>query len=65
MLRTFILLCSAIVIRMIGGLATVAQFDALWLYPLSAWVSWLVPLAIFESIRLLELLDQPRERVAT
>ena len=48
MWRTFILLCSAVVIRMIGGLATVAHFDAPWLYSLSTWVSWLVPLAVFE-----------------
>lgn len=46
--RLFMLLCSAVVIRMIGGLATVAGFDALWLYPLSAWASWLVPLVAFE-----------------
>lgn len=48
MWRTFLLLCSAVIIRMIGGLATVAQFDALWLYPLSAWASWLAPLLVFE-----------------
>jgi len=48
MWRTFLLLCSAVVIRMIGGLATVAQLEALWIYPLSAWVSWLVPLLTFE-----------------
>lgn len=46
--RLFMLLCSAVVIRMIGGLATVVGFNALWLYPLSAWASWLVPLAAFE-----------------
>jgi uncharacterized membrane protein len=48
MLRTFILLCSAVVIRMIGGLATVLEFDAPWLYPASCWMSWLLPLLIFE-----------------
>jgi len=54
MWRTYLLLCSAVVIRMIGGLATVTQFDALWLYPLSCWVSWLPPLVIFESLRFFE-----------
>ena len=49
MLRCFVLLCSAVVIRMIGGLATVTDFDADWLYPLSAWACWLVPLAVFEA----------------
>ncbi len=48
MQRTFVLLCSAVVIRVIGGLATVAQFDAPWLYPLSCWVSWFLPLVVFE-----------------
>jgi hypothetical protein len=62
MWRMFILLCSAVVIRMIGGLATVAGFDALWLYPLSTWASWLVPLLVFESC---QLLNPPAERVAT
>jgi hypothetical protein len=53
MMRTFLLLCSAVVIRVIGGLATVANYDAPWLYPASIWASWLAPLLIFESIRLL------------
>jgi len=48
MWRTFLLLCSAVVIRLVGGMATVVHFDALWLYPLSAWASWIVPLLVFE-----------------
>ena len=59
MWRTYILLCSAVVIRMIGGLATVLQVDAEWVYPLSCWVSWLGPLVIFESMRLLEVPPAP------
>ncbi len=59
MWRTFILLCSAVVLRMIGGLATVAHFDAEWLYPFATWVSWLVPLLAFEAIRWLK---PPTER---
>ena len=49
MLRAFALLCSAVVIRLIGGVATVMQFDALWVYPLACWVSWLVPLLVLEA----------------
>jgi len=48
MTRTFVLLCSAVVIRIIGGLATVAQYDEAWVYPFSVWVSWLLPLFIYE-----------------
>jgi len=48
MWRCFLLLCSAVVVRLIGGLATVTGVDADWVYPLTAWVSWLGPLAAFE-----------------
>ncbi len=51
--RTYMLLLSAVVIRLIGGAASVAGLDALWLYPLATWASWLVPLVVFESVRLL------------
>jgi hypothetical protein len=63
MWRTYLLLCSAVVIRLMGGLATVFQVDALWLYPLSAWASWLVPLAVLECSRLetLPLMKAPAE----
>jgi hypothetical protein len=64
MSRTFVLLCSAVVIRMIGGAASVANFDAAWLYPLSAWVSWLAPLAIFESVQLLQRVERPSQQLA-
>ncbi len=48
MWRCFLLLCSAVVIRLIGGLATVTDVGGAWSYPLAAWVSWLVPFAAFE-----------------
>jgi hypothetical protein len=48
MWRCFLLLCSAVVVRLIGGLATISGADADWIYPLTAWASWLVPLGAFE-----------------
>lgn len=48
MWRCFLLLCSAVVVRLVGGLATVTGVDADWVYPLTAWVSWLGPLAGYE-----------------
>jgi uncharacterized membrane protein YozB (DUF420 family) len=48
MLRCFLLLCSAVIVRIIGGLATVAAVGDPWIYPLTAWASWLVPLTAFE-----------------
>jgi hypothetical protein len=62
MWRTFLLLCSAVVIRLIGGLATVAGYDALWVYPFSTWASWLAPLLIFEASHFLK---QPVPRSVT
>jgi hypothetical protein len=48
MLRCYLLLCSAVVLRLIGGLASVTAVGGEWSYPLAAWISWLLPLAIFE-----------------
>lgn len=46
--RCFLLLCSAVVIRVLGGLGTVMGVEAAWFNPAAAWASWLVPLAVFE-----------------
>lgn len=46
--RCFSLLCSAVVLRIIGGSATLANVDWPWLYPVSAWASWLLPLLGYE-----------------
>jgi Predicted membrane protein (DUF2306) len=48
MWRCYLLLCSAIVLRLIGGLATVTEVSAPWFDPLANWMSWLVPLSAFE-----------------
>ena len=48
MWRSFLLLCSAVVIRLLGGLGTVMEVQANWFNPLASWSSWLVPLTAFE-----------------
>ncbi|WP_435020940.1 DUF2306 domain-containing protein [Tundrisphaera sp. TA3] len=48
MWRCYLLLASAVVLRMMGGLATVAGWSAPWFDPLATWACWLGPLAIFE-----------------
>ena len=48
MLRCFWLLCSAVMLRILGGLATITGAGDAWSYPLAAWVSWLAPLVAFE-----------------
>lgn len=51
MLRCYILLCSAVVLRLTAGLATVTHVEGIWTYQMAAWTSWLVPLAILEMWR--------------
>ena len=48
MWRAFLLLCSAVLLRLIGGLATVTGVAVTWVDPLATWMSWLVPLTAFE-----------------
>ena len=48
MWRAYVLLCGAVVIRLTGGAATVIHLNALWVYPVVCWLSWLVPLLVFE-----------------
>ena len=49
--RTAVLLCSAIVIRILGGFFTITSFGGNETYPISAWVSWLLPLLTLELLR--------------
>jgi hypothetical protein len=57
MLRCFAILCSAVVIRIIGGMGTVYGWDAPWVYQASAWISWLLPLALVEVHRNIQLVQ--------
>ena len=47
--RAFILLSSPLLLRLISGAAIVMRLDTDWFYRLNAWLSWIVPLAIFEA----------------
>lgn len=51
MLRCYVLLCSAVVLRLTAGLATITGVEGEWTYQMAAWTSWLVPLAILEVAR--------------
>ncbi len=50
MLRCFVLLFSAVVIRVNGGIGLVVGIEAEWFYIQTAWTSWLVPLLVWELI---------------
>ncbi|SFH54390.1 DUF2306 domain-containing protein [Planctomicrobium piriforme] len=49
MQRSYLLLCSAVFIRILGGLGTVLEVQSLWFDPIASWVCWVVPLAILEK----------------
>jgi Predicted membrane protein (DUF2306) len=51
MWRCFLLLCSAVIVRLVGGLAIVLSSREGWIYPVAAWGSWLAPLAAYELSR--------------
>lgn len=46
--RMYLLLSSAVVIRVMGGLATVMDVEAVWFNQAIAWASWLLPMAMAE-----------------
>jgi uncharacterized membrane protein len=48
MWRCYLLLCSAVVLRLLGGLAMVTGVTTPWFDPLATWISWLLPLTAFE-----------------
>jgi hypothetical protein len=46
--RCFILLCSPLLLRVAVGLAGVLGMESEAFYRLNAWLSWLIPLAVYE-----------------
>jgi uncharacterized membrane protein YozB (DUF420 family) len=49
---SFLLLCSAVVLRLFGGFGTVMGVQSVWFDPVASWASWLLPLAALELSRL-------------
>jgi len=50
MSRCFLMLCSAVVLRLISGAANVFGLESEWTYPITAWSAWILPLCAFELI---------------
>lgn len=48
MQRSYLLLCSAVVLRILGGVGTVFAVPWLWYDVAITWASWLLPLVVFE-----------------
>ena len=53
MMRCFLVLASAIVLRLMGGLFFVARIEGDWTYALAAWASWILPLLTYEAFAML------------
>jgi hypothetical protein len=53
MTRCFVLLCSAVVLRVFAGFATVVGVQSLWFDPVMSWASWIVPLLAYEIGRVI------------
>ncbi|MEZ6089694.1 MAG: DUF1559 domain-containing protein [Pirellulaceae bacterium] len=51
--RCFLLLMSPLLLRVISGIAITTGLDSETFYRANAWVSWLVPLAVYEFWRIL------------
>lgn len=54
MWRCYLALCSAIVLRLMGGLATITGVGGDWGYVAAAWASWLTPLIAYELWRIVD-----------
>jgi len=46
--RSFILLCSPLLLRLMAGTSIFFEFENEWTYRFAAWGSWLIPLTVFE-----------------
>lgn len=48
--RLYVLLLSAVVLRAFGGLTEFVGIESAWPYQMSAWMSWIGPLVVWEGI---------------
>ncbi|WP_437229676.1 DUF2306 domain-containing protein [Planctomicrobium sp. SH661] len=60
MLRNFTLLCSAVVLRLMGGFGTATGVDNDWYDPVASWACWLIPLGVLEACFAFDLQRRPQ-----
>jgi uncharacterized membrane protein len=51
MIRSYVLICSAVALRLLAIVETDLHLDPIWSYRANAWLSWVIPLAIYEGWR--------------
>ena len=49
--RSFILLCSPLLLRLMTGTTIFFEFENAWTYRFAAWGSWVIPLTVFELFK--------------
>lgn len=49
-MRSFLMLCSPLVLRIFSGMLTVTQTDTITTYAIGTWLSWLVPLGVYQAV---------------
>ncbi|MBC8355116.1 MAG: DUF2306 domain-containing protein [Planctomycetes bacterium] len=47
--RCFLLLASPLLLRLVAGAVIVMQLESDWFYRLNAWLSWIIPLVLYET----------------
>lgn len=64
MTRCYLLLCSAVVTRLLGGSFLLLGWDGDWTYLTAAWFSWLGPLSLLETTLWLRRMRQSQRGTA-
>lgn len=57
-LRSFILLCSPMLLRFVATALAGFEIESAWTYQLNAWLCWLLPILTFELVQ--SRLDKPK-----
>jgi hypothetical protein len=66
--RCVVLLISPLLLRLAAGFMSVMGWESDWAYRANAWLSWLIPLAVYEIWRhwpINRWLEAPRPRTGT
>ena len=61
MWRCYLLLCSAVILRLIGGAGTWIGVETPGFDPFAGWVSWITPLVVYELTRLIPKVGRVRK----
>ncbi len=65
MWRSYLLLCSAVVIRLVGGAAEASGAQLAWIDYFTPWLSWMTPLIVFEFVERSQLRQIRRRHLET